>query len=161
MASGVSNTFDHILTTSQGGIGFMAFYIIMGGLVFSLVYMQHVFINRGLTTYEYLKNIWEDIQNPYNDGCCSNWKTFLKYSSGTRSLKRFVKVRSNKQFHRERGLSRQQSESQKFNQGRRKTRSLSQTNSMANSIRSNSIVEDMIRSNSIIDKEEILNIDSH
>ena len=142
MGKYVTNIVTQILIF-KGGIGFLVFYVIMGCLIFSLIFMQHVFIKKGVTTYEYLRTVWEEIENPYDEGACSNFCEFLRYSSGELKLKKMVDIDDGTAFNQEVQNSRHRAISRQYSQELRRSRSLSVSQQMDGSVRSNSIIEDL------------------
>ena len=80
MAKGYSSTHDHtdfldtygveLIVTIYGGF--------IGVLVLVLLLFQLCFVAKNLTTNEYVKSIYEGMQNPFDEGCWNNCAMFWK-----------------------------------------------------------------------------------
>jgi len=79
-------------------------------------------ISKGLTTYEYLKKSFEDIENPWDEGCCSNCKIFCMVDLGKKNIYKCVEKLDDTEFNRTRSRSEVESELIKYS---RTSRSLS------------------------------------
>lgn len=75
---------------SQTRLSYLIAFIFLsstfGLSVFSLFVLQLFLIFKGLTTNEYLRGTFNNIDNPFNDGCFSNLCSFLKNESGITNI---------------------------------------------------------------------------
>jgi len=51
---------------------------LVGLFLFVLLFVQFLLISYGITTCEFLKDNWNGLINPYNEGFFANWASFLK-----------------------------------------------------------------------------------
>jgi len=65
---------------------FIALSSCFGFSVFLLLALQILLVLKGLTTNEYLRGTFNNIENPFDNGCCRNFWAFFINETGPRNI---------------------------------------------------------------------------